>query len=148
MIDSSGNAATQVSRTIHVVDTTKPMITLSGSSVLSVYKNTSYSDAGANWTDNYDGSGSLVASGSVNTSQTGSYTLTYDYTDAHGNIADQVMRTVHVITGGTPGIILTGTTPYTHEVLTSYTDSGATWMDTEDGSGSLTASGTVNTNIH
>lgn len=128
------------------MDTTKPVITLSGSSVVSVYKNTSYTDAGATWTDNYDGSGNLTASGVVDTNTLGSYTLTYDDTDTNGNIAVQVIRTVNVIAGGTPGITLTGISPLTHEVLTPYTDSGATWTDTEDGSGSLTASGSVDTN--
>lgn len=35
-----------------------------------MFRNTPYVDAGANWTDLVDGSGAIIASGSVNTSVT------------------------------------------------------------------------------
>ena len=44
----------------------------------------SFVDLGATWTDNVDGSGSIVAfnSGSVDTSTLGAKTMRYVYTDA------------------------------------------------------------------
>jgi hypothetical protein len=58
-----------------------------------------FSDSGAYWTDNYDGSGTIIvaSSGSVNTMVLGSYILEYSYTDMAGNIGNTVTRTVTVI---------------------------------------------------
>ena len=41
-----------------------------------------------------DGFGVVLAVGEVDTTTPGTYTLTYDYTDAAGNTAVQVTRTV------------------------------------------------------
>jgi S-layer homology domain/Domain of unknown function (DUF5011) len=64
-------------------------------------------DAGATWTDNFDGTGTIVASGTVNTAIPGTYILTYRKTDAAGNIAIPVTRTITVtapvISGGSGG---------------------------------------------
>ena len=73
-----------MTRTITVTpvpDTTAPIVTLSGSATLTVAQGSSYTDAGARWTDNFDGSGSTLTgaysatgsfalSGSVNTTNT------------------------------------------------------------------------------
>jgi hypothetical protein len=39
----------------------------------------------------------MVTTGTVDTNTAGDYTITYDVTDAHGNVATQVVRTVHII---------------------------------------------------
>ena len=144
--DGAGNAATQVTRTVNVVDTTLPVITLTGDATVTHEAATTYTDAGAGWTDTLDGSGDLTASGSVDVNTVGSYSLTYDYTDAAGNAAVQVTRTVNVVDTTNPVITLTGDATVTHEAATTYTDAGAGWTDTLDGSGTLTASGTVDVN--
>lgn len=97
--DVAGNAATQVTRTVNVVDTTKPVISLVGSPTVSVHFNDPYSDEGATASDNVDGTitGSIVTVNSVNTGALGTYTVTYNVTDSHGNAADQVTRTVNVV---------------------------------------------------
>lgn len=99
VVDTAGNPAPQVTRTVIVADRTPAVITLSGSSAVSVTRGTSYIDAGASWTDAIDGSGTLVASGIVNTGALGTYTLSYGYTDAAGNVSTGATRTVNVITG-------------------------------------------------
>ncbi len=43
---------------------------------------TIFVDANASWADAVDGNGVLVAAGEVNASKPGSYTLSYNYTDA------------------------------------------------------------------
>ena len=53
--DVAGNPATQVTRTVNVVDTTPPVITLVGSTSETVEVNTSYIDAGGSALDVYDG---------------------------------------------------------------------------------------------
>ena len=81
VVDSNMNIVT-TTRTVNVVDTTSPVIILVGPATINVVLSGSYTDAGASWIDNVDGSGLLVASGSVDTYTIGSYTLTYRYTDA------------------------------------------------------------------
>ena len=49
----------------------------------------------------------------------GSYVLTYDYTDASGNTAAQLTRTVNVVDTTVPLITLTGESTVTHEGATS-----------------------------
>lgn len=109
--DAAGNAANTVTRTIQVnaapADTTKPVITLNGSASISITQGASFSDPGATATDNKDGNitSRIVASGTVNTSVAGTYTLRYDVRDTAGNAATTVTRTVIVnsATGGGGG---------------------------------------------
>ena len=53
--DSSGNAATEVTRVVNVTDTTAPVITLIGDAQITVEVGTTYTDLGATASDNYDG---------------------------------------------------------------------------------------------
>ncbi len=95
-IDAAGNAATPVTRAVTVSDTTAPVITLTGSATASVAWGSSYTDAGATATDDVDSSVTVNSGGSVNANKPGTYTLTYDATDAAGNVATQVTRAVAV----------------------------------------------------
>ena len=53
--DSSGNAATTQTRTIHVTDTTPPAITLSGSANMTISIGSAYTEPGYTATDDTDG---------------------------------------------------------------------------------------------
>jgi hypothetical protein len=53
--DSNGNPATTVTRTVIVEDTTNPIITLNGSSSITLEAGDSYSELGAEWSDVVDG---------------------------------------------------------------------------------------------
>lgn len=118
---------------------------------MSVLKDTSYTDAGATASDNYDGdiSGSITSSGSVDINTLGNYTLTYDVTDTNGNAADQVSRSVSVVTGNIPVITLTGSGTINHEAHTAYVEPGATASDVEDGdiSSTITLSGSIDIDV-
>lgn len=96
--DAAGNAATPVTRTVQVVDNVAPVITLLGSSSVSIRRNTAYNDAGATALDNHDGdiTNKIVATSTVNTSKTGTYYVQYNVVDAAGNAAATVIRTVRV----------------------------------------------------
>ncbi|MBI5002022.1 DUF5011 domain-containing protein [Candidatus Woesearchaeota archaeon] len=134
--DSSGNAATTVTRTVNVVDTTIPVITLVGANPQTIEVGDAYTELGATALDNYDGditSSISIDATAVDTSTLGSYTVTYDVSDSSGNAATQVTRTVDVVDTTAPVIVLTGADPQTVELDDSYTELGATATDNYDG---------------
>ena len=96
-VDAAGNTGS-VDRVVNVVDTTAPVVTLLGSGSVNVVQSGSYVEAGASWTDNVDGSGSIVvaSTGSVDVFTPGSYTLVYFYTDSSSNVSSSVSRVVNV----------------------------------------------------
>ena len=82
---------------INVVDTTAPVITLTGDPTVTLEVGDTYTEQGATATDNYDTTVTVVIGGdTVDTSTVGTYTVTYDATDANNNAATQVIRTVNV----------------------------------------------------
>ena len=88
--DAAGNTATAiriVTVAAAVLDTTKPVISITGDQALTIVFGAAYSDLGATATDNVDGSVSVSTAGSVNSDVAGDYTLTYTATDAAGNSA-------------------------------------------------------------
>jgi hypothetical protein len=149
--DAAGNSAAPITRTVIVADTTAPVITRTGLATISVERGNSYTDAGATAADNIDGdiSGNIVATGTVNTLVSGDYTISYNVTDASGNAATQVQRTVQVRDTGTPTLTLIGSANVNQEQGIGYTDAGASAEDlpSEDISGSIVVSGSVDVNI-
>ena len=128
--DIGGNAAPQLSRTVTIVDNIAPVITLTGSSTVTHDAGTTYTDAGASATDNVDGSITLGApTSTVNTSQIGTYTVTYTATDTAGN-SSTATRIVNVVDNTLPVITVTGSNPVYVQYQGSYTDQGATATDT------------------
>jgi len=81
------------------LDVVSPIITLQGVSPLEISVGTIYSDVGATATDDVDGdiSANIVVEGVVDTTTIGSYVLIYSVSDAAGNIALTVSRTVNVV---------------------------------------------------
>ena len=72
-------------------------IKLNGNSTITIKVNESFKDPGATATDNKDGdiTSKVSVQGSVDTSKTGQYTITYSVTDAAGN-STSVVRTIFV----------------------------------------------------
>jgi len=79
-----------------VVDTTAPVMTLLGMDPYTVGIGSSYVDAGVSVVDNVNIGLVAITTGTVNTSVLGTYTLTYNVSDAAGNAATPVVRRVHV----------------------------------------------------
>jgi proteasome assembly chaperone (PAC2) family protein len=136
--DAVGNSATEVIRTITVnPDTTAPVITLIGSSSVSLNVGETYTELGATATDNVDGdiSANIVIGGdAVNTGIAGTYIITYNVSDAAGNSATEVIRTVTVNPDTTPPVItLIGASSINLTVGDIYTEQGATATDNIDG---------------
>jgi Domain of unknown function (DUF5011) len=137
--DTAGNISNTVTRTVIIVDTTIPTVTLNGLSLITIQAGSSFSEPGATWTDIVDGSGSIASSSSgiVNNVLPGTYILTYRYTDTHGNIGS-ANRSVTVIDTIAPTVYLAGSGSLTFEASTgSFLDPGATYVDTVIGIGTI-----------
>jgi uncharacterized repeat protein (TIGR01451 family) len=148
--DVAGNMANK-NRTVNVVDTEPPVLTLLGDNPLTIECHTVFSDPGATAVDACDGDigSSIVRTGSVNADAVGTYYLTYTVSDRAGHQV-QATRQVNVvnedpvvsITGPASGAIYSIGTPVTF--TGNFTDATpaphtATW--TFD---SITQAGTVN----
>jgi hypothetical protein len=128
---------------ITVEDQKKPVLVLEGQASVDVEVGTSYTDAGATATDNYETdaviSGKIVASNNINLGKVGSYTVTYHVSDAGGNAALPITRTVEVVDTTIPVLSLKGQLSVDVEVHTSYTDAGASATDNYDNDMAISA---------
>lgn len=104
--DAAGNVAASITFNVTVQDKTAPQITLIGSNPVNINQDHAYTEQGATWTDAVDGAGiALVGGDPVNTSLPGTYLVNYNFTDAAGNFAVQVTRTVNVLDTMPPVIV-------------------------------------------
>ncbi len=122
----SGISADQVTRTVEVVDTTAPVITLTGANPQIIERGATYTELDAT-TD--DGSTVIIDASTVNMDVAGSYEVTYNATDASGNNAVEAIRTVNVVDTTAPIITLMGDNPQTIELGSGYIELGATIDD-------------------
>ena len=85
--------------TIEGSDTTSPVITLTGDADINIIVGDTYTDAGATANDNKDGdiTSNIIADSNVDNTAVGTYTITYNVSDAAGNAASELTRTVNVI---------------------------------------------------
>jgi len=102
--DAAGNAATERTRTVIVAaDVVAPVITLNGSATVNIMVGDTFTDPGATATDDLDGditSNIVVAGDTVDVNTAGTYIITYNVSDAAGNAAAEVTRTVIVASDG------------------------------------------------
>ena len=100
-------------------DTTLPVVTVIGNSILNLNVGDTYTEVGATAYDDVDGdiSAKIITTGTVNTSVAGTYTITYTVSDTAGNIGTAT-RTVVVkvpapVVPETPSVPETPPTPST-----------------------------------
>ncbi|MDY8134886.1 immunoglobulin-like domain-containing protein [Aquimarina sp. 2201CG5-10] len=137
--DVNGNNAVEITRTVNVVDTTPPMITLLGDNPQVIELGSGYIELGATTDD-----GSVVVIDSSDfMDMVGSYTIRYNATDASGNTATEVARVVQVVDTTAPVITLNGENPQIIGLGEGYTELGAT---TDDASVVVIDASAVNTN--
>ena len=148
--DTAGNSVS-ITRTVVVSLDLPPTITLTGSSTITLLVGDTYIEDGCVATDQEDGdiTASITTSGTVDVSNTGTYTLVYSVSDSGNNFVS-VTRTVIVdpLPDTTPPTItLTGSSTINLTVGDTFTDPGATATDNVDGdlTSSITTSGSVNT---
>jgi uncharacterized repeat protein (TIGR01451 family) len=107
--DSGGRTATVV-RTVNVVDTTAPLVTLNGPSSVTVECHTVYTDAGASASDSCAGTAPLSSTSDVNVNAPGTYHVVWSATDPSGNTGTAT-RTVVVVDTIPPTLTLNSYAP-------------------------------------
>ena len=112
------NTAT-ATRTVNVVDTTAPVITVTGDNPVTTELGAAYTDAGATASD-LSGTITVTSAGEVDVNTVGSYTITYTASDASGNEATAATRTVNVVDTTSPVF----TSSATFNVVEGVTDVG------------------------
>ncbi len=141
--DAAGNSAEEIREVkvlSNVTDTVAPVITLKGSNPMTVYVDSPYVEPGATAVDDVEGDVSskiVIDSSEVNTSQEGSFEVTYSVSDVSGNSSSK-KRTVNVVPENfvdtvPPVIKLNGPNPVNLEIGYPYTEHGATATDNVDG---------------
>ena len=145
-VDNAGNTAS-TTRTVTVVDTTNPVITLIGGTTIEIEVGSNYLEPGLSITDNYDGViVDYQVNGSIDTNQPGEYILTYVAEDSSGN-TDELNRKVKVIEAEdtvAPVITIIGNSSLTIEFGDEYVEQGATAQDNKDGDLNVQIIGRVN----
>ena len=136
--DAAGNVSNHLIIADFVIDTTLPVLTLTGANPLPAELGTAFTDPGA--TSN--GGETVSVSGTVNKDVIGDYTLTYSATDAAGNTGT-ITRNVQVRDNTAPVITLTGANPLTIQQHGTYTEPGAT----ADGGETVSITGSVNVDV-
>ena len=88
----------EFNKTIQPGETIQDIISRIGDAAVTHALGTTYTDAGATASDDVDGdiTSSITTSGAVDTNTAGTYTITYSVSDAAGNAATQITRTVTV----------------------------------------------------
>ncbi|MDC0558987.1 DUF5011 domain-containing protein, partial [Candidatus Izimaplasma bacterium] len=129
-VRDSDNLQAEASVVINVVDTEKPVITLTGDEEITLTTGNIYNESGATCTDNYDASCEVVIDDStLDINVAGTYTITYSVSDNSANEADVVTRTVIVEAVTIPVITLIGNSTVDVEVGFTYIDEGTTCTD-------------------
>ncbi|MBB6690751.1 DUF5011 domain-containing protein [Cohnella xylanilytica] len=146
--DPSGNAAAVI-RDVNVYDGDGPAIYLNGPNPMTVEANSPFADPGATAQDVQDGdlSASITVTGTVDTSTLGTYTLAYNVSDAAGNAAATVTRTVYVQDTQPPVLTLLGDSAMNVPLGAAFADPGAQATDAYYGdiSDRIVVSGAVDT---
>lgn len=98
-MDTSGNTAATLTRTIIIESQNIPVLTLSGAQLVIIEQHETYIDAWATASDMEDGdiSWNITSSGSVDTSIVWDYTLSYNIIDSDGNTGTWITRVVRVV---------------------------------------------------
>ncbi len=133
------------------VDTTPPIISLTGVNPQLIEIGGTYVELGATATDDFGGDVTpdiIINSDVVNPNKIGDYSVTYDVRDAAGNPAEQVIRTVKVEDTTPPIITLSGGS-MSIAAGESYIEPGYSATDNFDGNitGKVTVVGNINTNV-
>ena len=139
--------ADSASRTVHVVDTAVPVISLLGEPEITLPVGEEYVEFGWTASDNYSGdlTEAVTASGQLDPAVPGSYVLTYSVSDSSGNSC-MASRTVTYVDVTAPVITLLGDGALEMDNGAIYEEPGFSAVD--DCDGDLTALVTVESDLN
>jgi hypothetical protein len=142
--DASGNATEQTT-SFTVVDTTPPVVTLNGSSTMTVECHSGFTDPGAKASDSCAATLTVQTKGAVDPNTPGTYILTYTATDPSGNIGSAT-RMVTVVDTTPPVVTLNGSSTVTALLNSTWVDPG--WTATDNcGTPTVVVSPSLNTSV-
>ncbi len=120
-------------------DITAPIITLNSTSEITIDVGDVYNDAGATALDDIDGdvTANIIAVNPVDANTTGDYIITYNVSDAAGNDAVEVTRSIHVVAVVPPPPSPTDITPPTGTIIIN---DGALYVNNKNVTLNLSAS--------
>jgi PKD repeat protein len=143
LTDPSGNGPVTATRTVIIVDTQKPTVTLVGDATYTMDVNTMFAEPGVIITDNFDNITSWDTSGTFFATfangfadKLGSYTLIYTVADQSGNEAT-VTRTINVVDRIAPTVTMLGEPTINVCRWAVYTDPGLDISDNFNAKGDL-----------
>jgi choice-of-anchor A domain-containing protein len=146
--DPSNNASPERTRTVNVVDTLKPTVSVLGPLSQAVECGGPYVDPGARGSDQCAGTVPATPNGVVNPNVLGTYAITYTARDLWGNeSAPSPQRTVTVSDTLPPTITLNGSATERLECGATYRDSDARAVDQCAGPLPVTKTGSVNSRV-
>ncbi len=130
-VSDTANNAAQAVRTVSVVDTLKPTVTLNAPTTQTVECGGTFTDPGATATDLCAGNlATSVSSSTLNLGVPGSYAISYQATDSQGNVGiSSTSRTVTVSDTLAPTLALNGSATMGLECATDFSDPGAKASD-------------------
>lgn len=128
VITYTAEGADSVIRTVNVVDTTKPEITLSEENIYELTLNQGKPEYKATATDNYDGEVTVTITDTINMTIPGNYKVIFTAKDSENNTT-VIEKTVTVKDSTKPVIAITGEDPQIVEVNTEYKATGVTVTD-------------------
>lgn len=147
VLDTQGNEAAELTRTVVVSDNKPPQLSLIGGPVVPLQCGEPLLDPGVIAVDACAGdlTASVLREGNIDTASPGDYPVTYTLQDPSGNNARTVYRTFHVADTEPPVITLNGDANMLVDCNAAFTDPGATALDRCEGdlSGSILVQGTV-----
>jgi|GEM_PF-2292203 len=146
--DAAGNTATETRKVIvsDAADTTAPVITLNGDSVIHLQSGDKYTEEGATATDVDDDNVTVQTEGMVDTGTAGEYVITYKVSDAAGNSSSATRKVVVTEPDkAAPIISLNDASVIYLKSGENYVDAGAVAVDANDGELKVTTEGTVDT---
>ena len=145
-IDSGGHFHSMV-RTVTVIDTTSPTISLVGAANITLEAGNAYVEHSVSASDNVNTAVAIIATGSVDVMNLGLYVISYQGSDASGNLSSTITRNITIADNTSPVITLNGNFTTYHEAGTAYVDAGAIANDNLDGTVTVSVFGTVNTSV-
>ncbi|BCE01755.1 BspA family leucine-rich repeat surface protein [Marinicellulosiphila megalodicopiae] len=144
--DSANNIAT-ITRLIHVMDSTSPVINLVGETDITLEAGNEYVELGATVSDNYDSNLTANIASDLDMSIAGSYTITYQAMDSSLNSADIITRTINVVDTTAPELTLNGESDITIFEGDIYQELGAIASDNSSSELVIVISNNINNEV-